>query len=290
MSDMLFDNLQERNKQTLNNISQLQDQEQQLYNSLNDVSLTPDKRQMIVNKVNEISQMRINLYSALKDAYGAYQQNTENTRDTLGQQISAIDILENELNESKRRMNLIDSEKNNKMRLVEINTYYGKRYTAHANLMKTIILTCIPLIIFATLNNKGILPNALFSFLSIIVLVIGLIFIIVQILDIANRDNMNWDEYNWYFDKNTAPSPQYTTDSSSSSSSTSNPWETPTITCIGSACCAQDSTYDASLNICVINNQQTEEFTTLHKYGYSQLKSTPINNTVSNSLSSLKNF
>jgi hypothetical protein len=280
MSD---ETLQERNKQTLTNISQLQDQEQQLYYSLNDVSLTPEKRQLIVNKINEISQMRINLYTTLKNNYNIYQKNTEESRDTLGQQISAIDILENELNESKRRLNLINTEKNNKLRLVEINTYYGKRYNAHSKLMQTIVFTCIPLIIFSTLYNKGLLPSALYSFLCLIVLVVGIYFIAEQLLDIANRDNMNYDEYNWYFNKSLAPSPDYTNGNNSSSN---NPWETPTITCIGSACCDQGTTYNSDKNICVIN----ETFENLNKYGRKHLKSTPINNNIVNSLSSLQKF
>ena len=70
-----FDSLQERNQQVLNNISQLQTQEKELYASLDDVSLSSDQKQQIINKINEISQMRLNLYSGLKDMYSSYQQN-----------------------------------------------------------------------------------------------------------------------------------------------------------------------------------------------------------------------
>ena len=45
----MTDNLQEKNQQVLNNISQLQLQEKQLYDSLNDITLTTDQKQQIIN-------------------------------------------------------------------------------------------------------------------------------------------------------------------------------------------------------------------------------------------------
>ena len=45
-----FDNLQEKNQQVLNNISQLQTQEKQLYDSLDDVSLTTEQKQQIIKE------------------------------------------------------------------------------------------------------------------------------------------------------------------------------------------------------------------------------------------------
>ena len=149
-----FDSLQERNQQVLNNISQLQGQEITLYNSLDDVNLTSEQKQQIINKINEISQMRTNLYASLKDTYSFYQKNVSASKNTLGQSMEAIDILENELNQSKIKLNLLEDQKYNKLRLVEINTYYGKRYNAHSGLMKTIVIICIPIIILTILANK----------------------------------------------------------------------------------------------------------------------------------------
>ena len=101
-----FDSLQERNEQVLNNISQLQTQEKELYSSLDDVSLSSEQKQQLINRINEISQMRMNLYAGLKDMYSYYQQNVSASRSTLGQSIAAVDILENELNQSKRQLDV----------------------------------------------------------------------------------------------------------------------------------------------------------------------------------------
>ena len=239
-----FGSLQERNQQVLTDISQLQDTEKHLYDSLDNVNLSSDQKQQIISKINEVSQMRLNLYANLKDMYSYYQQNVSASRNTLGEQMVAIDIIENELNESKRRLNLLQDQKYNKLRMVEINTYYGNRYGAHKNVMKTIVILCIPIIILAFLSNKGILPSRITALLISIVVIVGVILIGYQLLDISNRDNMNWDEYNFYFDKSKAP-----TDTTEGTAA--NPWSSSSIVCVGSACCSEQEVYDADKNVCV---------------------------------------
>jgi len=243
-----FDNLQERNQQVLNNISQLQVQEKNLYNSLDDANLSSEQKQLIINQINEISQMRLNMYSNLKDMYSYYQKNVSSARTTLGQEISAIDVLENELNEAKIRMNLLEEQKYNKLRLVEINTYYGKKYNTHTRIMQSIVIICIPIFILSLLANNGIIPAKAYAFITGIILIIGIIIIGKQIIDLSNRDNMNWDEYNWYFDKSKAPP-------NTSDGQSSDPWASSSLTCVGSDCCYTGSTYDSVQNICIPNSE-----------------------------------
>ena len=250
-----FDNLQERNQQVLNNISQLQVQEKNLYNSLDDENLSSEQKQLIINQINEISQMRLNIYASLKDMYSYYQKNVSSARNTLGQEISAIDVLENELNDAKIRMNLLEEQKYNKLRLVEINTYYGKKYNTHTRIMQTIVIICIPIFILSILANNGVLPPTAYAFITGIILIIGIVLIGKQIIDLSNRDNMNWDEYNWYFDKSKAPP-------NTSDGQSSDPWATSSLTCIGSDCCYTGSTYDSVQNICVPTTTGTTGSTT----------------------------
>jgi len=249
-----LNDLQQRNEQTLNDISQLQTTEKQLYNSLDDVKLSADQKQQIINKINEIAQIRLNLYSNLKDMYSYYQQNVSSSRSTLSQQMTAIDIIENELNEAKKRLNLIESEKYDKLRLVEINTYYGKRYNAHAEVMKIIVYTCIPLIILANLGTRGFIPSNLYILLMCIIIIVGAFFLGYKMIDLSNRSNMNWDEYNWYFNKTQAPT--------ADTSNESNPWAMPYITCIGEQCCYEGSIYDQSKNMCVPNDVYALDYPT----------------------------
>jgi hypothetical protein len=158
----------------------------------------------------------------------------------------AIDIVENELEESKRKLKLLEEEKYNKLRLVEINTYYGKQYNAHSWLMKTIVFVCIPVLILSILKNKGILPSTLTSIVIGIIILIGILLIFSQIIDMSNRDTMNYDEYDWAFDKDKAPSNE-------KNFNIENPWEFPSMVCIGAECCDEASTYNPTRDLCIPN-------------------------------------
>ena len=225
------------------------------------------------------------MYVGLKDMYSFYQRDVSASGTTLVQQMEAVDILENELNDAKIKLNLLEDEKNNTLRLVQINTYYGKRYNAHSRLMKIIVIMCIPLIILAVLANKGILPPNLYVFTSGLIIVIGLVIIGLQLIDISNRSNMNWDEYNWYFDKKNAET------TTADTTSSSNPWGSVSFTCIGSACCYEGSTYDETNNICVPNEiyqnnnpeakETKESFRGLDRYAYTQVKPMYLNSAIS---------
>ena len=82
--------LQEKNSQVLSDISKLQSTEQKMYESLDNPRLTPEQRVQIINKINELSQIRINLYTTLRNMAAYYQENVENSKDILGQQLAKL--------------------------------------------------------------------------------------------------------------------------------------------------------------------------------------------------------
>jgi hypothetical protein len=249
-------NVAQNNEQILNDIQSLQQMEQQLFNNLEtNTTLNPQQQQQIVEKMNQLSNMRINLYQTLSGVNSFFQNALSSSVGTLREQTVAIGIVENELNQAKRRLEVLESERNNKIRLVEINDYYGDKYAEHSQLMKIIIFTLVPVIILAILNNKGILPNTIYYILIIIVSVIGAYFFWKKFASIIMRDNMNYQEYNWYFDPNAAPT---------GTASSNDPWLSNNIpgTCVGQYCCSDGQTYDSTLNQCVGSSTVTESFIT----------------------------
>lgn len=247
----------ENNEQILNDINTLQDMEKQLFNNLEtNKDLTPQQQQQIIEKMNQLSDMRINLYKTLSGVNNFYQNALSSSVGTLKEQTDAIGIVESELNQAKKRLEVLQIEKNNKIRLVEINEYYGDKYAEHAQLMKIIIFTLVPIIIFAILNNKGILPNTIYYILLSIIALIGAVFFWRRFASIILRDNMNYQAYNWGFNPDTAPE-------SSSSDVISDPWLTDLKigSCIGESCCSDGQTYDSNLNQC-IGSSSVESFIT----------------------------
>jgi len=277
----MTDNLQGRNEQTINNIKSLQATEMKLYDSLESRSLNSDQQKEIIDKINKISQMRINLYAGLKDMYSYYQEDVTESRNTMNNQMVSVDVIENELNDSKRRLNLLEAQKTNKIRLVEINTFYGKQYNAHKEIMQIVAIICIPVLILTVLANKGIIPPKINALIIGIIVIVGLFVIGAKIIDLSNRDNMNFDEYNWYFNKDDAPISSTEVDTTSSES---DPWATSEDTCVGAECCYENSTYDETQNRCIPTAQynanqanstsaeeteeteETEAFSVLSKY------------------------
>jgi hypothetical protein len=248
-STINISDVEDRNAQILTDIQGLQTIEKNLFNNLEQGlasnSLTTEQKEKIVNKINEISQMRTNLYQTMNNGYAFFNKNLSSTRDTLVEQNSAINIVENELNEAKRRLKVIEQEKNNKLRLVEINSYYGQQYNDQTQIMKTVIMICVPILIFSILHNMSIIPSGLYSLLVILVVVVGAIYLWRQILFSVSHDNMNYQEYDWYFNKKTAPSIDTT------STGSGDPWASAGIVCVGQACCSTGNIYDSTQNMCV---------------------------------------
>ena len=244
-------NVEQTNDQLVTDIQSLQTMEQELFSSLeNNPNLTNEQQQKIVEKMNQLSNMRINLYQTLSGVNNYYQNALTSSQGTLKDQTTAIYIVESELNQSKRRLELLNAEKSNKVRLVEINNYYGDKYAEHGNLMKIIIFTLVPIIILALLNNKDILPNSIYYILVVIIALIGGYFFWIRFASIITRDNMDYQSYDWYFDPTGAPT---------ASGSGEDPWMSTLDygTCIGDACCSPGLVYDFSLNQCVVPSSAT---------------------------------
>ena len=244
-------------EQIISNIKNMQTNEMQLYVSLDNQNLTADQRTDIINRIEQIGQTRQTLYNSLNNMASSYQQNVTTSQNTIQQQMFAIDIVENELNEAKGRAKALENQKYDKLRLVEINTYYGKRFSAHKEIVKVIVYICIFMLITIILGKKEILPRNIYITLNGMIIVIGIIVIGKKIIDLSNRDNMNFDEYDWYFNKEKAPS------NAGSTTASGDPWGSVKATCVGDMCCnpTQGLIYDSVNKVCVLNTSTTLQTT-----------------------------
>jgi hypothetical protein len=234
------------NEQILSDIQKLQEIERSLFNNLEKIGLTEQQQKQIVEKINNISTMRINLYKTLNSVNTQMGGALQSSNYTLKDQKVAVGIVESELNKSKKRLELLEEQKNNKIRLIQINDYYGQRYAEHTELMKIFIFMLVPIIILAVLYNKRFLPSKVYYILIIIIAIIGSFWIANRFISIMSRDNMNYQNYNWYFNTGDAKE--------SNSASSEDPWFTTNVnigTCIGEMCCADGLKYDNTINQCI---------------------------------------
>jgi len=264
-------NIQQNNEQILNDIQSLQQMEQQIFNNLEtNPNLNSEQQQNLIEKMNQLSNMRINLYNTLSGVNNYYQSALNSSVGTLQEQTVAIGIVESELNKSKQRLQQLEEEKNNKIRLVEINSYYGDKYDEHSQLMKIIIYTLIPVIIIAFLYNANILPRTLYYILILIISLVGAYYFWRRYASIIMRDNMEYQQYDWGFNPDDALT---SGKKESSNSSNSDPWQSTLNlgTCVGDSCCSNGLVYDTSSNQCVVGptttTSSTETFS-LFKEGF----------------------
>lgn len=252
-----FDKMNQSQAQTIKNIRELQRMERSLYKKLdtsvagNAVSKSEARR--LINRINELSTLRQNLFKNLKNMYSLLRTNVSSSRQNLVNDLTNIGIVESELNNAKKQIEVLQTEKNNKLRMVEINKYYSLNYQNHSDVMKIIIITCIPIIIVAALNNRGLLPSWLTTLLISICLGAGLIMMFFKVKDLTFRDNMNYDAYNFGTPNN----------SSSTSSEDRDPfgleikdksWD-DSFGCFGQDCCSEGTSWNKDTNKCESLNE-----------------------------------
>jgi hypothetical protein len=161
-------------------------------------------------------------------------------------------LMDQQLNDAREQIAELETSRAGKERMIELNTYYGKRFMAQSGVMKIFIYMCIPVLILAILANMGFVPNYIAGFMIIASIVIGIVYIYGAVSDINRRDNMNFDEYKWEFDPSRVGTVVNPNGSGSGATSSSN-----LLGCYEGACCNPPSTiWDPNSKTCVVQNAQ----------------------------------
>jgi hypothetical protein len=193
------DNLKEAQASLLTNIQNLQ-KEQQKYIDAYGKAQTPEERTRIMNQMNENEALRTNLLKSANWVNFVQTQQTDATRTYEQNLAMVIMIAEHELNTQREQMAALQTSYDGKKRMIELNTYYGKRFMAQAGVLKIFIYMCIPVLILAILANAGLFPSYIAGFIIVAIVVVSVVYIYAAVHDINRRDNQNFDEYTWEFD------------------------------------------------------------------------------------------
>jgi len=259
LSQSQLDEFNQRQSDMIQNLRQLQQQEMALYGDLEaNVAANGDTaiRDQLVAKISTISEARMNMYRDLLDNYAIIRDSVAQTRGDLVDQMTLIDVVQQQLDSLRRQVGNINAEKTGKERMIEINTYYGKKYMAQKELMQIIILTCVPLLVLALLAKFGTLGKQVASVLGGIVLVIGLYYIIRKIIDISSRSKLVFDEYDWSFDPATIKPTVIEYDMEQLGLADTS-FGDATLGCVGQQCCSKGTVYDKTTLRCVPSGSST---------------------------------
>jgi hypothetical protein len=227
MSDSDNSDLIDGVKNTMDNITMIQSLESDIYNKLlqNDVSQTmsSDDVDKAMSELGNLSIIKINLYDSIKDMFENSVDTMTVAQDNVQEQLSAIKIVEKELQNSAKRLNELNNNNINKMRLIEINKYYEEKYNDHAGFIKYLILFIIILLINYILHRRLLISDGIYNILLFIIILIGFIVLGKYYYKMMFRSNMEYQEYIFPYAGMVG--------STSTDTNSSDPWENPTQTC-----------------------------------------------------------
>lgn len=226
--------------QIINDINNIQMLEQSQLELLK--VATDDAKEGIINKVNGLLELKLGLYNTL----GQLNKMAYEEQSTVKSQAKYISVVENSLIQDKNRLNKMLTNMNTKLRVAEINEYYGEKYQEHTIFLQYCIYTLVWVGFILFLNNNQLLSASLFRILLGVGLAIGLYYIVSVYVSIASRDNMVYSNYS-------QPSEPLPTANANANGSTLNKGISTSLTCIGNACCSSGMQYDTTQNKCVAN-------------------------------------
>lgn len=195
--------LREKHNETLKNIRELQEIEKYMFQNLEKVSGIDNRSEeesQIVNKINELSEMRMGLFSQLKNMYSSNQEELNSSRSQLADQITVVGVVEDELNRLKTNIDLLNTEKNNKTRMVQIGNYESDRYQAHISIMQIVVISSLIILASSLLLQNGIIPGSVSSGIIMITVAGSIIMIMTKIFDMISRNNMDYNKYDFTTD------------------------------------------------------------------------------------------
>ena len=235
----------DRQKSIMANITNMQTIEKQLFDTLTQTS-DPTARSKLVIQINQISKARGDLYANMNDFAGAMQSSTAETRRAVHQQYVAAQVIESQMNTAKATLDGLREDKTNKLRLVEINNYYGRKYEYQTDIMKIVVLMCVPILVISVLMKKGFLPEMISTGLIVIIIVAGIIAVTRKLMDLNQRNNLNFDQYDHEFNPN-AVSMSKTEDTNLADLSKSSMLSS----CIGASCCDDSTVWNSERALCI---------------------------------------
>ena len=151
-------------------------EQQQLYDQLNTLSGDDEsiaKQNEILDRINRLSMIRGTLFATLEQMYQRLGGRVATTRGVLADQITVAKVMEQQLVEAKRSLDQVVGTQDNKMRMVEVNTYYADKYRAQSGLMQLIIIVVVVFLVLVILLKRKLMPERLGAVLLIAVFIIG---------------------------------------------------------------------------------------------------------------------
>ena len=151
----------------------------------------------IIGAINTLEDDIRVLFSSINDYYDAAASSHTTTAALYANKFQELRAMEDDLLDRKKLQNINNAASVNKMRMVEINTYYSSAYNAQTEIMKVIIFVCALILIITLLTKSSILSASIADVLMAIIIIIGTCIVTYKLYDLSIRNNMNFEHYEW---------------------------------------------------------------------------------------------
>ena len=250
-------------------------------------SMTKKSQGELIQKINQVSNARVAMFKSLNQMYDNSVRSSVNSRNDLVHQITALKMVEDELKNAKGHIDMLKTERDNKLRMAELNMFESDKYDAYVKFMKLILFVALPSIaIFFLLrikffkspeSNSGfrLILKDLLIIVMCAILVYGTYRIIISAYDLSIRNNMNFNSYDFDFQNGGGPSliqydeaadKQIAAELKADFSGVKRGLTTVGKTledagCVGEECCGPNTTYNKKTDKCIphtsSNNQSS---------------------------------
>jgi ABC-type multidrug transport system fused ATPase/permease subunit len=191
--------LTEKYNQLKANIGDLQDVEKYMFENLNKIDktdATAHEEAIIKARIKELSDIRKSLFEQLKDLYMDNTNQTESSREDLIDKLTMKDVLTQELGNVNERINILETEKTNKQRLVEMGDYEFDRYSSHIDIFKIFTYSILFILIILLLVNYLGFPMAIAKLFIILIIAVLIYFSAQKMFYNFVRSPINFNRFN----------------------------------------------------------------------------------------------
>jgi hypothetical protein len=157
--------------------------------------LNDQERDFIVDEINQEGEKRKNFYKVVVDITSVQTAAQKAADAALKQQADMAKFLEDNLDATKAAINRASEQRHNQLKMVEINTYFGKVYQSYGYIAKVVAGLALLLLLAVPLGKFA--PDAAVSVYRSLVLGIGGIYLAYLLYDQNERDNFDFDEKKW---------------------------------------------------------------------------------------------
>lgn len=91
----------------------------------------------------------------------------------------------------------INIEKSTKIRQIQFNNYFSQMHSYNVNIMKILVVSSVLLMIVIYLYTKNIIPKTIYTFISVIIVVISFLILFSMVYSEFQRSSYNFNVFNW---------------------------------------------------------------------------------------------